>query len=127
MVNNFASTFFFRNTPIRKAANQTKIAMKSILLVTVEYVLVNTLLMLYAYRLDTNDFYTNSIIYYSIIMILEACLFRVKSKSINILIATCSDGKLRCDNSKCVTFSNRCDGNNDCGDNSDEKDCDLGW
>ena len=28
-----------------------------------------------------------------------------------------------CDNGECVPDSYRCDGNDDCGDNSDENDC----
>ena len=40
-----------------------------------------------------------------------------------IYAESCSSSAFQCDNDRCVTSSDRCDGNNDCGDNSDEEGC----
>ncbi|XP_030759399.1 putative vitellogenin receptor [Sitophilus oryzae] len=39
--------------------------------------------------------------------------------------SNCSSQEYQCTNSKCVPTSVRCDSNNDCGDFSDEKDCEM--
>lgn len=35
----------------------------------------------------------------------------------------CSESEFRCDNNQCIPGNWRCDHDNDCGDNSDERDC----
>lgn len=35
----------------------------------------------------------------------------------------CSEGKFECDNKRCIAERFVCDGDNDCKDNSDEKNC----
>lgn len=35
----------------------------------------------------------------------------------------CNEGKFECDNKRCIVESFVCDGDNDCIDNSDEKNC----
>ena len=35
----------------------------------------------------------------------------------------CSSGDFECDNGYCVTGSDQCDNEDDCGDNSDEQGC----
>ena len=35
----------------------------------------------------------------------------------------CRSSAFTCDNGRCVAESDECDGNNDCGDNSDEQNC----
>lgn len=37
-------------------------------------------------------------------------------------MTSCAKDKFRCNN-KCIEKSQKCDHNNDCGDNSDEEDC----
>lgn len=37
--------------------------------------------------------------------------------------ATCAPNQFRCDNGICLWWHDRCDGTNDCGDNSDEENC----
>lgn len=41
-----------------------------------------------------------------------------------ILTAVCKQNQFRCTNSKCIDEVSRCDGYNDCSDNSDEINCD---
>ena len=36
---------------------------------------------------------------------------------------TCESDEWACSNAKCIRSSWKCDGEDDCGDNSDEKDC----
>ena len=36
---------------------------------------------------------------------------------------SCEEGEFLCDNFKCIRSRMRCDQKNDCGDDSDEKDC----
>ena len=36
---------------------------------------------------------------------------------------SCSSSDFTCDNGHCVRESNKCNGNDDCGDNSDERNC----
>ena len=35
----------------------------------------------------------------------------------------CGPGQLQCSNNQCVELDVKCDGNDDCGDGSDEIDC----
>ena len=37
---------------------------------------------------------------------------------------SCSDFPYECDNALCIRYSSKCDGYNDCGDNTDEIGCD---
>ena len=39
------------------------------------------------------------------------------------LYRNCTGAEFRCDNSRCLNSRIKCDGNNDCGDGSDEKNC----
>ena len=41
----------------------------------------------------------------------------------NIIDATCTSNEFTCKNGKCIESAWRCDGNNDCIDNSDEENC----
>jgi hypothetical protein len=36
---------------------------------------------------------------------------------------SCKDNYMKCDNARCVRERYRCDGDNDCGDMSDERNC----
>ena len=38
---------------------------------------------------------------------------------------SCEVGKWECDNKNCIRTGYKCDGDNDCGDNSDENDCEY--
>ena len=40
-----------------------------------------------------------------------------------LLLDGCGYGRFQCDNNRCVNELWRCDGDNDCGDGSDEADC----
>ena len=40
-----------------------------------------------------------------------------------IFIGTCGTNQFKCDNQKCVDIDSQCNGYDDCGDNSDEKNC----
>ena len=46
-------------------------------------------------------------------------------------LTECDTGEYTCDNRNCIPGSFRCDGDNDCDDNSDEigcgKSCDIRW
>lgn len=37
----------------------------------------------------------------------------------------CGFGEFHCENDRCITMKKRCDGKNDCGDMSDEKNCGM--
>ena len=39
------------------------------------------------------------------------------------ITVTCSSGAFRCSNRQCIRSSDRCDGNRDCTDGSDERNC----
>lgn len=42
------------------------------------------------------------------------------------MIAICRGYSFHCDNMRCIGWSSRCNGDNDCGDGTDERDCDQG-
>ena len=39
------------------------------------------------------------------------------------MIGTCGTYQFKCDNQKCVHMEHQCNGGDNCGDNSDEKNC----
>lgn len=41
----------------------------------------------------------------------------------NVLVEECGDGEFKCKNEKCISLNETCNSNNDCGDNTDEHDC----
>ena len=45
----------------------------------------------------------------------------IQRKLVNFL--ACPKGYYKCDDGKCIFSEQRCDGNIDCGDNSDEQNC----
>ena len=40
-----------------------------------------------------------------------------------MIAVRCDNGKYQCNNNKCINASWKCDGEDDCGDNSDEQNC----
>lgn len=40
-----------------------------------------------------------------------------------IPLETCSETEFTCENGRCIDVRRKCDGRNDCGDNTDEVDC----
>ena len=51
--------------------------------------------------------------------------FVIISQLTNTFLQSCTSDQWQCHNKLCVSSLWRCDGDNDCGDNSDERDCDL--
>ena len=43
--------------------------------------------------------------------------------SLHHFFTDCSVDELKCNNNKCIDSNRKCDGNDDCGDGSDEQDC----
>lgn len=41
----------------------------------------------------------------------------------NIATRECKEDQFKCDNGRCLPEDYKCDGDNDCDDNSDEDDC----
>jgi len=39
------------------------------------------------------------------------------------VLETCSSDEFSCDNGNCIAQNQRCNGQNNCGDGSDERDC----
>ena len=56
-----------------------------------------------------------------LVYILIFCYTDFAPLTMNVI--PCESNEFRCDNKKCVLQSWRCDGENDCGDNSDESNC----
>lgn len=54
----------------------------------------------------------------AIFISLFACLLLMKKDE-----KTCGPHEFRCENNNCIPDHWRCDSQNDCGDNSDEKNC----
>ena len=54
-----------------------------------------------------------------------SCEFAIKilNSSFHSSTASCDHDEFTCDNNHCVYDGFKCDGDNDCRDNSDEKDC----
>ena len=56
-------------------------------------------------------------------MVLSMHQFSIFLCSQSPLAQSCTGYQWQCYNDKCIPSSYRCDGDNDCGDNSDETDC----
>ena len=48
---------------------------------------------------------------------------RLNTFLIFVILATCSDTEFRCRDTRCIAYSKVCNGNDDCGDGSDELVC----
>lgn len=52
-----------------------------------------------------------------------SCTSHTKRVSVSLEPRPCSESEFRCDNEQCIPGNWVCDHDNDCGDNSDERDC----
>jgi len=67
---------------------------------------------------------TNGVVLIQVVVSVDLCCVMVNSECFECDCVACSEDQWRCSNtSRCISGSLLCNGYNDCGDDSDERNC----